>query len=671
MKRLSQLALIGFFLFTNFLLYSCHEDRFDSDTELSIPEGYINFFVEDLLVGRDACNVKVAFHINRDWIMNVDYNNEESLWCHTSPSSGEAGLNKVIIQIDRNESGATRSAEVQLMVNGKKFAEIIVKQMNEDVTTDGEIVITPPDIIVIENFWKSEDNVVSAVAESYRLMTQSEFMHRLLAWGELRGDNVVKGCNIPTDVKNILDANILPSNSYASWGAFYEVINCCNLVLKYAPDVLNEDPNFTQSDLNIIRGEMLTIRALCHFYLIRTFRDIPMLTEAITDNSQEIYQTQATPISALEQCLQDLYEAENLVLTSGYYFTIQGNKGRITKNAVRAIIADILLWKAAFTQHETKDAEGLGCNQYYEECISYCNLIINDVLKREGYLSHTNYPMIYGTSAYEEIFGKQNSIESIFELQCTNEGNSTIPYFYGTEEGYGAILKASSFLSQINSKDTEGLYNQTDIRRANFVNATKTNESTLPITKYTAKAHTGTFSSSQPYLTPIYREVHNNSIESNWIIYRITDILLMKAEALAYRFQANETDLEEAFDIVSAVYYRSNLSRDISDDDRLQYPQNAKEMQALVLTERQRELAFEGKRWFDLVRMALRSESGTSKEMLDIMIKHKYSSNQEQYHVKMSTINSLFFPISERELQANPNLKQNEAYSSSDIYEKN
>ena len=667
MKRLAQLTLIGFFLFTNLLLCSCTEDSLDSNTELSIPDGYINYFVEDLLVGKESTEVKVAFQINCDWVMNIVYKDEGSLWCHTSPSSGEAGLNKVIIQIDCNESGTTRSAEVQLMANGKKFAEIIVKQMNEDVATDDDIVITPTDKVVLEYFWKSQDEVESVVAESYRLMTQSGFMYRLLAWGELRGDNVIEGNNVPTDVKNILEANILPSNGYASWDPFYRVINNCNIVLKYAPSVLDEDPDFTQGDLDVVCGQMYAIRALCHFYLVRTFRDIPLLTEAMVDNSQNLYQKQVTPVEALDCCLNDLKKAEELVLPSGNYTDNAVNKGRITKDAVRAMIADVLLWKAAFTQYETKDAEGLGSNQYYEECISYCNLIINE----ESNFNHTNYPMIYDTSAYEEIFGKQNSIESIFELQCTNEGNSTIPYFYGTEEGYGAILKASSFLSQINSKDTEGLYNQTDIRRANFVNATITNKSTLPITKYTAKAHTGTFSSSQPYLTPIYREVHNNSIESNWIIYRITDILLMKAEALAYRFQANETDLEEAFNIVSAVYYRSNLSRDISDEDRLQYPQNAKEMQALVLTERQRELAFEGKRWFDLVRMALRSESGTSKEMLDIMIKHKYSSNLNQYRIKMSTINSLFFPISERELQANPNLKQNEAYSSSDICEKN
>ena len=94
-------------------------------------------------------------------------------------------------------------------------------------------------------------------------------------------------------------------------------------------------------------------------------------------------------------------------------------------------------------------------------------------------------------------------------------------------------------------------------------------------------------------------------------------------------------------------------------------------MVQLVLDERQRELAFEGKRWFDLVRMALRSKDQTSKEMLDVMINHKYTSNQDQYRVKMSTISSLFFPISEREINTNPLLEQNEAYETEENVEKN
>ena len=130
---------------------------------------------------------------------------------------------------------------------------------------DDFLTIYPTDKIVLEDFWKSKEDVENVVAESYRLMTQWDFTSRLLVWGELRADNVIEGNNTGTDIKNILEANLLPTNEYASWAPFYKVINNCNIVMKYAPGVCNEDPSFMQGDLDLIIGQMKALRARCHF----------------------------------------------------------------------------------------------------------------------------------------------------------------------------------------------------------------------------------------------------------------------------------------------------------------------------------------------------------------------------------------------------------------------
>ena len=118
------------------------------------------------------------------------------------------------------------------------------------------LTILPTDKIVLEDFWKTKEDVENVVAESYRLMTQWDFTSRLLVWGELRGDNVIEGNGVPSDVKNILEANLLPSNGYVTWNIFYQIINNCNIVLKYAPGVLDEDPDFTLGDNDVVCGEM-------------------------------------------------------------------------------------------------------------------------------------------------------------------------------------------------------------------------------------------------------------------------------------------------------------------------------------------------------------------------------------------------------------------------------
>ena len=149
----------------------------------------------------------------------------------------------------------------------------------------------------------------------------------------------------------------------------------------------------------------------------------------------------------------------------------------------------------------------------------------------------------------------------------------------------------------------------------------------------------------------------------------------MKAEALAL----SGGDLGEAFEIVKAVYNRSQTGYyngekwvgysepkdDLKDDNY----KNHEALLSLVIEERQRELAFEGKRWYDLVRKALRD--GSTQPMLDILIPHKYESNGDAYRAKMSDINSLFFPIAEREINTNDLLEQNPVYEVEDLYQKN
>lgn len=600
---------------------------------------------------------------------------------------------------------------------------------------DDFLTISPTDKIVLEDFWKTKEDVENVVLESYRLMAHKDFTYRLLVWGEMRSDNVKEGNNVPADITNILEANILPSNGYASWSIFYQAINNCNLVLKYAPGVIDEDPNFTQGDLDVVRGEMLAIRALCHFYLVRAFRDVPLLTEAMVDNGQNLYQDQVAPIEALNQCLKDLREAEDLVLTSGNYPILNGyrndqnNKGRITKDAVRTMIADVLLWKAAFATYEEDVATAQNC---YNECIEYCDLVLktrkkyiddkrlesanfrmssvmlNDTLP-VVYPLVSSYDFVNGSSirfphmpyAYLFANGCNHFYESIFEIQHATESsvNLEVPYFYGcaTDDArtnfVPGVLSATTYLAL----PKNGLFKRTDFRRANYIYAQSSDGKDVDkygIVKYGHSSATETRATDTEkynFGKISYKFLENNSSGDgryfnknvvNWIVYRISDVMLMKAEALAYRNMGS--DLKDAFDLVATIYNRSQtfyyedgIQLGLGEpDDELTQPSDAASMLLLVLDERQREFAFEGKRWFDLVRYALCTSTRenpstdvmfTKTKMLD----HKYSSNKEQYGAKMATIYSLFFPIAEREINTNPLLEQNKAYEAEEKVEKN
>lgn len=596
---------------------------------------------------------------------------------------------------------------------------------------DDFLTIYPTDKVVKEDFWKNKTDVESVVFEAYRLMSQPDFTQRLIVWGEVRGDNVTEGNNIGTDLKNILEANILPSNGYVTWSIFYQVINNCNLVLELAPGVLNEDPDFTQGDLDVLCGEMHAVRALCHFYLVRAFRDIPMLKVAMIDNNQPLYQKQVSPIEALDWCLDELRLAEDLVLTSGNYRNETENKGRITKDAVRTMIADVLLWKAAFETYESKGNP----KESYDECIEYCDKVLSarmDYIKAKlektpgimyGVVLNDSLPILYPstkpTMISELVGGKMkqfphqpymlqfangcNSLcESIFEIQHETRketGNKEVPYFYGCsqdDDGSSFTVGQLSATSYVALSDQK-FYGVTDFRRVNYVLSQKDEKGNAPdkygIIKYGYSSSEEVRDANESsYIASKIKYNYLKTIDDggrfykddivNWIVYRISDVILMKAEALALR-NVSEADVTEAFNLVATVYDRSQTYKVSSlgitglgsDANALKKPGSASAMVNLVFEERHREFAFEGKRWFDLVRLALlTSKDETTDAMFATtgVIDHKYSSNASQYKARMKKVSSLFFPIAEREINASleggeNKLIQNEAYNTDDV----
>jgi hypothetical protein len=82
---------------------------------------------------------------------------------------------------------------------------------------------------------------------------------------------------------------ISPENSIVNWAGFYNVINNCNTVLKFAPQVRKIDGTFTEKQLKEYEAEALTIRAIMYFYLVRAFRDVPMTLEAYYSDDQDLY----------------------------------------------------------------------------------------------------------------------------------------------------------------------------------------------------------------------------------------------------------------------------------------------------------------------------------------------------------------------------------------------
>ena len=179
-----------------------------------------------------------------------------------------------------------------------------------------DTIVLPTDRTVAEDFWKTKDDVSSMVAAAYMQMANNNNMERLLVWGDFRSDEL-ELTNPFTDINNGTYQDLLEiksgtmdyDNTYASWADMYSVINKCNIVLERAPQVVEIDPSYTEGDLRTDRSQMLALRALCYFYLVRTFRDVPVTEGASFTSSQNFVIPQQAPLTVLDKCIDDLTEA--------------------------------------------------------------------------------------------------------------------------------------------------------------------------------------------------------------------------------------------------------------------------------------------------------------------------------------------------------------------------
>lgn len=557
-----------------------------------------------------------------------------------------------------------------------------------------DTIILPEDKTVDEDFWKSKSDVQLMVNGAYQSMLNNAVIMRLIVWGDLRSDELLPASSITgTTMEDMIEinlANTQPDNQFATWGAFYSVINNCNIVLAKAEKVMDEDPSYTRGDYLADCSQMLALRSLCYFYLVRNFRDVPYITEAYMSSDQERNVPQSAPSVVLDGCIKDLLEAEANAIAGDAYPDWR-RVGFFTRDGIDALLADIYLWRGS-VMHNSSD---------YDQAIAYCNKVI-DSKKRQHVrgrfeVEEKEYPIENGNSMFVSLFVQQNAEESIFELQFNgqenydsgnkeyrgnrgvcegychyNRSNTGIPYFYAS----------SLFTKSVNDIWTESGAVTDDYRRMNntYTNEVTVGESTGALVRKYVTANTSLSPSSGTEASRAFIEY-----AQNYIVYRLTDVMLMKAEALTAL--ANDSDavrLREAFTIAQAVNTRAK----VNESDSLTWDKygsgGVAAVEDLVLAERLRELAFEGKRWYDLLRYNYRHVEGvdyntlladqtsyvtTNTHMLDLM-KRKFS-NGGAVAAKLGTEPRLYMPVPLADLKICPVLKQNPGYSSNDNYSKN
>ncbi|MBR5607815.1 MAG: RagB/SusD family nutrient uptake outer membrane protein, partial [Bacteroidaceae bacterium] len=527
------------------------------------------------------------------------------------------------------------------------------------------LTIYPQDRVVEEDFWEDKNDLEGVRYAAYKQMCST--VQKFAVWGDLRSDSWEMNQNRHGDqgswdtYNEIMQAQPDSSMSIFDWGGVYTTINFCNKVLQHGGEILEKDKQFTQGEWRQMKAEMVGLRALNYFYLIRAFKDVPYSTKVINKDSEVEYFGLTNQLDVLDSIIIDV---ESVKGQARNRFTSNNDtKGLITNAALYAMLSDMYLWRASL--HEGRglmsDTVLLGKDSVihtvegdYKKCIEYADEAIA-TLYRNNLQGNTSFgstvldkidfgltnceliknefdnvaagrmPILY---AQREIFGDdvsggKNSEESIFELQFSSSDdrkNDVVDHLYGYSNGthFQVCEAALGAIYGGSINDDNGRY---DSRTWYSVSKSIVGNRDL--------GHYYCFKHSRPWVAistsggdkEIIVDTEAKDSYRNWIIYRLTDVMLMKAEA--YAAMGGKENNKLAQQIVNAIHRRSfcNLKEDvkIEEDVTTSSANNPKKGDAvmpgsdyvkLVMNERQIELLAEGKRWFDLVRYAERNAGG-------------------------------------------------------------
>ena len=472
--------------------------------------------------------------------------------------------------------------------------------------------LQPQDGLTGAEYWKTKEQVSAAVTGIYASLLASPTGARSNAesfflWGELRADMLIGTLATTNEQVDVINVNILPTNSIASWRGIYETINYCNTVIDFAPGVLQQDATFTQAALDKALAEAKAVRAMMYFYLVRTFDQVPLKLKATSSDKDIVSIPKSSQDTVLAQVIKDLNEAEVNAVTD--YGNKASNKGRITKATINALQADVYLWQEKYT-----------------ECVAACDKVINT----------NSFGLISGADAntwYQTLYVNGNSNESLFELQFDNQILNTFYGLFNTSQK--KFLASPIVMDEIYTVDfTDPL--KFDIR----ADGAAVRSTDQLIWKYMGLSNTTSRAQVESY--------------AHWIIYRYADVLLMKAEA-----QNQLGNGQQALDIITQIRTRA---RALVATQQNPAPTDKVGIAEYILKERAREFAFEGKRWFDILRNARRNNYQRLDLLLDMVAGTVPANRQQQAIAKFKDKNCHYLPINTYEITTDKALVQNPFY---------
>ncbi|GAL64756.1 RagB/SusD family nutrient uptake outer membrane protein [Algibacter lectus] len=475
--------------------------------------------------------------------------------------------------------------------------------------------IEPEGFYSDQNFYKTVDDAEAAILYAYDALTLVSYAPVTFYLAELSTDNCRVKSDEGADAQAFVNWEVTSQNELLTqyYRSAYIAINRANAVIENV-----EGKGFNQEDENRLLGEALFLRAYNHFNVVRAFGLTPLQTSLIDKLDETTASLPENIDVAYTFLIDDLVRAID-------YLEVNRVVGRADKIAAQALLSKVYLFAASAKESGTPKYEAIteSVDNLYAKAAEYAGY----VLTSQGEYSHDlDLQNIYNAE-------KPNGPEHIFILSMDRSGTQEGDYSKLSKYFLPYIAGGSVYLKNIDGsfsethdgwsvfQTTDDLftsYNAADKRRNELIVSEVFDENGVSI----GSVSDGTipYAFTRKYVDPLFE---GDKTSTRPYLIRYSDIQLVYAEATAntdgliqYNQIRNRAGVAELADL-------SGLSKE--------------DFRELIIEERQRELAYESDRLWDL-----RRKNIVQREVVEA--------------AGLSPEAVAFYPIPQREIDLNPNI---------------
>ena len=476
---------------------------------------------------------------------------------------------------------------------------------------------TDPDATEGEGIiYKNRADVESALLALYEDIrgNQNELQLDYLLIGDVHSDNAyagTTGSEVVDPATNDLNSTTLCVNR--DWKGYMNLAAHCTRFIVGIDNVA--DGSLSQDEINTMKAQAKIFRAFMWFRMVRMWGNIPLVTtvppDITSDNIEEAYDSyfpaQNTEAEAYTQIIADLEEGLE------YAPAGNGDKTRFSQDVAIALLTKV------YAEKPVRD---------YNKVIQYV-----DMLTARGYGLNPSYGDLFNVdmtpSSGQSIIGTpvtQNTRESILEVHYPVGSGNWASWMYGRcLEDYDYSFSWAKWITP--SRDLLDAFNRLGDKQR--LEQTVTYYSCGWSNYYPADNYAFMYKVRTGY--------------ANIYFLRYDDLLLLKAEALL-----GNGDLAGAAAIIDQIRARAGVKALTAAEKS-----NKETLFSLYVNERRLELACEGERWYDLVRLDILEETMEAAQRND---------PGRLPLVKPFTPNSYLLPIPQDVLDTNDKVQQNPGY---------